>query len=76
MRSNFNRKKKHTSHRGAEVQEEKERIASSAARQRAELDKLQRQLEENHSSTADLLRKEFDKAREEQERRHTVSFQH
>ena len=60
----------------SEVQEEKERIASSAARQRAELDKLQRQLEDNHSSTADLLRKEFDKAREEQERRHTVSFQH
>ena len=57
----------------SEIQEEKERLASSASRQRSELDKLQRQLEDNHASTADLLRKEFEKAREEQERRHTVS---
>ncbi len=57
----------------AEVQEEKERIASQASRQRTELDKLQRQLEDSHSGATDVMRKEYDKAREEQERRHAVS---
>ncbi len=57
----------------SEVQEEKERMASSATRQRAELDKLQRQLEDNHSTASTVLKTEYERAREEQERRHTVS---
>ena len=57
----------------AEVQEEKERIASQASRQRTELDRLQRQLEDSHSGATDVMRKEYEKAREEQERRHAVS---
>lgn len=57
----------------SEVQEEKERIAQQASRQRAELDKLQRQLEDTHSNSSEAMRREYEKAREEQERRHQVS---
>ena len=56
----------------AEVQDEKERLAAAGSRQRAELDKLQRQLEDSHSRAADATKREFEKAREEQERRHSV----
>lgn len=55
-----------------EVQDEKERLASQSIRQRQEMDKLQRQLEDSHSSSADVMRREYEKAREEQERRHQV----
>ena len=57
----------------AEVQEEKERLSQMGSRQRTEVDKLQRQLEENHKDAADSLRREYEKGREEQERRHAVS---
>ena len=57
----------------AEVQEEKERIAQQASRQRIELDRLQRQLEDAHSKTVSVTREEYEKARDEQERRHDVS---
>ena len=59
----------------AEVQEEKERLGSVATRQRAELDKLQRQLEDNHSRASDAMKSEYEKAREEQERRHAVRWE-
>ena len=55
-----------------EVQDEKERLASQATRQRQEMDKLQRQLEDSHASSSDVMRREYEKAREEQERRHKV----
>uniref|UniRef100_A0A8C2Z017 Centrosomal protein 131 n=1 Tax=Cyclopterus lumpus TaxID=8103 RepID=A0A8C2Z017_CYCLU len=55
-----------------EVADEKERLAQLAARQRAELEDLRRQLEENSSLAGRALREELDKSREEQERRHQV----
>ena len=57
-----------------EVQEEKERLAQQASRQRSELDKLQQQLQDKHSYALEAMKSEFDKAREEQERRHAVSI--
>lgn len=42
-------------------------------RQRAELEDLRRQLEENNSLAGRALRQELDKTREDQERRHQVS---
>lgn len=41
-------------------------------RQRAELEDLRRQLEENSSLAGRALKEELDKTREEQERRHQV----
>ena len=41
-------------------------------RQRAELEDLKRQLEENSSLAARVLREELEKNRQEQERRHQV----
>lgn len=55
-----------------EVQEEKERVAQQASRQRTELDKLQRQLEDSHALALAAMKSEFEKAREEQENRHNV----
>ena len=43
-----------------------------SSRQRAELEDLRRQLEENSSLAGRALREELDKTREEQERRHQV----
>ena len=57
-----------------EVQEEKDRVASSSSRQRGELEKLQRQLEDNHRHALESMKEELDKARQEQERRHKVCF--
>ncbi|XP_044035534.1 centrosomal protein of 131 kDa isoform X2 [Siniperca chuatsi] len=57
-----------------EVADEKERLAQLAARQRAELEDLRRQLEENSSLAGRALREELDKTREEQERRHQVEL--
>ncbi|XP_033467299.1 centrosomal protein of 131 kDa isoform X1 [Epinephelus lanceolatus] len=57
-----------------EVADEKERLAQLAARQRAELEDLRRQLEENSSLAGRALREELDKTREEQERRHQVEM--
>ncbi|XP_060883845.1 centrosomal protein of 131 kDa isoform X2 [Labrus mixtus] len=57
-----------------EVADEKERLAQLAARQRAELEDLRKQLEENSSLAGRALREELDKTREEQERRHQVEM--
>ena len=55
----------------AEVQEEKERVAQQASRQRTELDRLQRQLEDSHAHALTAMKQEYEKSREEQERRHS-----
>ncbi|XP_036427893.1 centrosomal protein of 131 kDa isoform X1 [Colossoma macropomum] len=57
-----------------EVAEEKERLAQLAARQRAELEELRTQLENNSSLANRTLREEMEKSREEQERRHQVEM--
>ncbi|KAM8729300.1 centrosomal protein of 131 kDa isoform 1-T1 [Acanthopagrus schlegelii] len=57
-----------------EVADEKERLAQLAARQRAELEDLRRQLEDNSSLAGRALREELDKTREEQERRHQLEM--
>ncbi|XP_014266104.3 centrosomal protein of 131 kDa isoform X1 [Maylandia zebra] len=57
-----------------EVADEKERLAQLAARQRAELEDLRRQLEDNSSLAGRALKEELDKTREEQERRHQVEM--
>uniref|UniRef100_A0A3Q3LIG5 Centrosomal protein 131 n=1 Tax=Mastacembelus armatus TaxID=205130 RepID=A0A3Q3LIG5_9TELE len=57
-----------------EVADEKERLGQLTARQRAELDDLRRQLEENSSLAGRALREELDKTREEQERRHQMEM--
>ncbi|KAL8567610.1 hypothetical protein ACOMHN_054423 [Nucella lapillus] len=56
----------------SEVQEEKDRLAHNAARQRQELDGLRRQLEDAHRSAIAAVKDQFTKAREEQDRRHTT----
>ncbi|XP_034268667.1 centrosomal protein of 131 kDa isoform X1 [Pantherophis guttatus] len=58
-----------------EVAEEKERLNQQAARQRAELEDLRRQLEENNSIVTKALKEEYEKGKEEQERRHQVEIQ-
>ena len=57
-----------------EVQDEKDRLASNASRQRQELDALRRQLEDSHRLALSAMKEQFEKAREEQERRHAVSL--
>ncbi|XP_051523963.1 centrosomal protein of 131 kDa-like isoform X2 [Myxocyprinus asiaticus] len=57
-----------------DVSEEKERLTQIAARQRAELEDLRKQLEENSSLAGRALREELEKNREEQERRHHVEI--
>ncbi|KAK2820121.1 hypothetical protein Q5P01_023080 [Channa striata] len=57
-----------------EVADEKERLSQLASRQRAELEDLRRQLEENNSLAGRALREELDKIREEQERRHQMEI--
>ncbi|XP_035517200.1 centrosomal protein of 131 kDa isoform X1 [Morone saxatilis] len=57
-----------------EVADEKERLAQLSSRQRAELEDLRRQLEENSSLAGRALREELDKTREEQERRHQLEM--
>ncbi|XP_070596290.1 centrosomal protein of 131 kDa isoform X2 [Erythrolamprus reginae] len=58
-----------------DVAEEKERLNQQAARQRAELEDLRRQLEENNSIVTKTLKEEYEKGKEEQERRHQVETQ-
>ncbi|XP_043941012.1 centrosomal protein of 131 kDa isoform X2 [Protopterus annectens] len=58
----------------SEVAEEKERVCQQAARQRAELDDLRRQLEDNSSLVTKALKEEYEKAKEEQERRHQAEI--
>ncbi|XP_074870340.1 centrosomal protein of 131 kDa [Carettochelys insculpta] len=59
----------------SEVAEEKERLSQQAARQRAELEELRRQLEENSSVVTKALKEEYEKGKEEQERRHQAEVQ-
>ena len=56
------------------MQDEKDRLASNASRQRQELDALRRQLEDSHRLALSAMKEQFEKAREEQERRHAVSL--
>ena len=58
----------------AEVQEEKNRLAQQATRQRTEHDKLQRQLEDSQSAALAAMRDEFAKSRDDQERRHSTEI--
>lgn len=46
--------------------------SSLIPRQRAELEDLRRQLEENNSIVTKALKEEYEKGKEEQERRHQV----
>lgn len=55
-----------------EVREEKERVAESARRQRAEVDALQRKLEDTHANLMASVRSEYDASKVEQEKRHEV----
>ncbi|XP_076449494.1 centrosomal protein of 131 kDa-like isoform X2 [Babylonia areolata] len=55
-----------------EVQDEKDRLASNASRQRQELDALRRQLEDSHRLALSAMKEQFEKAKEEQERRHNT----
>ncbi|KAM4691560.1 centrosomal protein of 131 kDa isoform 1-T1 [Rhinophrynus dorsalis] len=57
-----------------EVSEEKERLNQQAARQRAELDDLRRQLEDNCTLATRVLKEEYEKSKEEQERRHQAEI--
>nr|XP_003217154.1 PREDICTED: centrosomal protein of 131 kDa isoform X1 [Anolis carolinensis] len=59
----------------SEVAEEKERLNQHAVRQRAELEDLRRQLEENSSVVTKALKEEYEKGKEEQERRHQAEVQ-
>ena len=54
----------------AEAQEEKTRLAEQAARQRAELDRIQVKLEETHRKTASAIAEDYEKAKEEEEEKH------
>lgn len=56
-----------------EIQDEKERLAEQAIKQKQDMDRLRTQLEETHSSSSNLLRREYEKTREENNRRHEVS---
>jgi len=55
-----------------EVREEKERVAETARRQRAEVDALQRKLEDTHANLIVSVRSEYDTSRAEQDKRHEV----
>ncbi|XP_063817172.1 centrosomal protein of 131 kDa isoform X2 [Pseudophryne corroboree] len=61
-------------HLYSEVSEEKERLNQQAFRQRAELDELRKQLEDNCALATRVLKEEYEKSKEEQERRHQVEL--
>ncbi|CAF1273302.1 unnamed protein product [Rotaria sp. Silwood1] len=54
-----------------EIEDEKNRQAELAAKQRADLDKLRRDIEDNHRTAVDAAKREYEAIRLEQERRHT-----
>ncbi|UJR14558.1 hypothetical protein I4U23_001554 [Adineta vaga] len=54
-----------------EIEDEKNRQAELASKQRSELDKLRRDIEENHRTAVDAAKREYEAIRLEQERRHT-----
>jgi len=55
-----------------EVRDEKERVAESARRQRADVDALQRKLEDTHANLMTTARNEYEASKAEQEKRHQV----
>uniref|UniRef100_A0A672YFR9 Centrosomal protein 131 n=1 Tax=Sphaeramia orbicularis TaxID=375764 RepID=A0A672YFR9_9TELE len=57
-----------------EVADEKDRLAQMAERQRAELEDVRRQLEENSCLAERALRRELDQNRDEQEERHQAEM--
>ncbi|XP_072259601.1 centrosomal protein of 131 kDa isoform X3 [Pyxicephalus adspersus] len=58
----------------SDVASEKERLNQQAARQRAELDELRKQLEDNCALATRVLKEEYEKGKEEQERRHQAEI--
>ncbi|CAF0743508.1 unnamed protein product [Adineta ricciae] len=54
----------------AEIEDEKNRQAELVSKQRADLDKLRRDIEENHRTAVDAAKREYEAIRLEQERRH------
>ncbi|CAF1535181.1 unnamed protein product, partial [Rotaria sordida] len=54
-----------------EIEDEKNRQAELVTKQRADLDKLRRDIEENHRTAVDAAKREYEAIRLEQERRHT-----
>ena len=54
-----------------EIEEEKNRQAEVISKQRAELDKLRRDIEDNHRTAIETAKREYEAIRLEQERRHT-----
>ncbi|KAM5134857.1 centrosomal protein of 131 kDa [Mantella aurantiaca] len=58
----------------SDVGEEKERLNQQAARQRAELDELRKQLEDNCALATRVLKEEYEKSKEEQDRRHQAEI--
>ncbi|CAF1422790.1 unnamed protein product [Adineta steineri] len=58
-----------------EIEEEKNRQADLATKQRADLDKLRRDIEANHRNVVETTKHEYEKTRLEQERRYTNEIQ-
>lgn len=58
----------------AEIEEEKNRIAEQGTKQRLELDRLRKNLEENNLNAIEAMKKEYEAARQEQERRHQIEI--
>ncbi|CAF2977960.1 unnamed protein product [Rotaria sp. Silwood2] len=58
-----------------EIDEEKNREAELIAKQRADLDKLRRDIEENHRTVVDSTKREYEAIRLEQEHRHVNEIQ-
>ena len=56
-----------------EIQEEKERLAQQASRQRQEIDKVTLDQEQSHNRVLDNLRAEYDKAAQDKDSKHKVS---
>ncbi|CAF3257431.1 unnamed protein product, partial [Rotaria sp. Silwood2] len=54
-----------------EIEDEKNRQAELATKQRADLDKLRHDIEENHRTAVDAAKREYEAIRLEQDRRHT-----
>lgn len=55
-----------------EVRDEKERVAETGRRQRAEVDALQRKLEDTHANLMASVRNEYEASKAEQDKRHEV----
>jgi len=56
-----------------DVRDEKDRVAESARRQRADVDALQRKLEDTHANLMASVRTEYEATKAEQDKRHQVN---